>query len=114
MGFQNTFYTKCINIIIDSTGPSIIFRSILYEGHLGSSKHDLLSQSPIYKPYHVRYHFKELSFFYVMAEISLEYYNVDTTNIIVNTCLYTGKRQIPVENITFYLLISVQNINHSS
>ena len=27
-GFQITFYTKCINVIIDSTGPSIILRSI--------------------------------------------------------------------------------------
>ena len=28
IGFRNTFYTKCINAIIDSTGPSIILRSI--------------------------------------------------------------------------------------
>ena len=28
VGFQNTFYTKCINVIIDSIGPSIILRSI--------------------------------------------------------------------------------------
>ena len=28
VGFQNMFYTKCINIIIDSIGPSIILRSI--------------------------------------------------------------------------------------
>ena len=31
MGFQSTFYTKytkCINVIIDSIGPSIILRSI--------------------------------------------------------------------------------------
>ena len=27
IGFQNTFYTKCINVIIDSIGPSIILRS---------------------------------------------------------------------------------------
>ena len=27
-GFQNTFYAKCINAIIDSIGPSIILRSI--------------------------------------------------------------------------------------
>ena len=26
--FQNTLYTKCINIIIDSTGPSIVLGSI--------------------------------------------------------------------------------------
>ena len=26
--FQNTFYTKCISIIINSSGPSIILRSI--------------------------------------------------------------------------------------
>ena len=26
--FQNTFYTKCINVIIDSIGPSFILRSI--------------------------------------------------------------------------------------
>ena len=30
IGFQNTFYTKCINVIIDSIGPSIILRSILF------------------------------------------------------------------------------------
>ena len=28
IGFQNTFYTKGINVIIDSIGPSIILRSI--------------------------------------------------------------------------------------
>ena len=28
-GFQNMFYTKCINVIIDSIGPLIILRSIL-------------------------------------------------------------------------------------
>ena len=28
IGFRNAFYTKCINIIIDSIGPSIILRSI--------------------------------------------------------------------------------------
>ena len=28
IGFQNTFYTKCINVIIYSIGPSIILRSI--------------------------------------------------------------------------------------
>ena len=27
-GFRNTFNTKCINVIIDSIGPSIILRSI--------------------------------------------------------------------------------------
>ena len=28
IGFQNTFYTKYINVIIDSIGPLIILRSI--------------------------------------------------------------------------------------
>ena len=28
IGFRNTFYTKCINVINDSIGPSIILRSI--------------------------------------------------------------------------------------
>ena len=28
ISFQNTFYTKCINVIIDIIGPSIILRSI--------------------------------------------------------------------------------------
>ena len=28
IGFQNTFYAKCFNVIIDSIGPSIILRSI--------------------------------------------------------------------------------------
>ena len=29
IGFQNMFYTKCINVIIDSSGHSIILRSIV-------------------------------------------------------------------------------------
>ena len=29
--FQNMVYTKCINVIIDSIGPSIILRSILWK-----------------------------------------------------------------------------------
>ena len=29
IGFQNTFYTKSVNVTIDSIGPSIILRSIL-------------------------------------------------------------------------------------
>ena len=29
IGFQNMFYKKCINVIIDSIGPSIILRSIV-------------------------------------------------------------------------------------
>ena len=29
IGFRKTFYTKCINVTIDSIGPSIILRSIL-------------------------------------------------------------------------------------
>ena len=28
IGLKNTFYTKCINVIIDRIGPSIILRSI--------------------------------------------------------------------------------------
>ena len=30
IGFQNTFYQKCINVIIDSIGPSIVLRSIIH------------------------------------------------------------------------------------
>ena len=33
IGFQNTFYTKRINVIIDSIGPLIILRSILGSPH---------------------------------------------------------------------------------
>ena len=28
VGFQNIIFTKCINVIIDNIGPSIILRSI--------------------------------------------------------------------------------------
>ena len=31
LDFQNMFYAKCINVIIDSIGPSIILRSILWK-----------------------------------------------------------------------------------
>ena len=30
IGFHNTFYTKCINVIIERIGPSIILRSIYF------------------------------------------------------------------------------------
>ena len=30
IGFQNTFYTKSINVTIDSIGPSIILRCIFH------------------------------------------------------------------------------------
>ena len=32
IGFQNTFYTKCITVLIDCIGPSIILRSIYEKG----------------------------------------------------------------------------------
>ena len=35
IGFQKTFYTKCINVTIDSIGPSIILRSIYVTTALG-------------------------------------------------------------------------------
>ena len=31
--FRNMFYTKCINVIIDSIGPSIILRSIFLDSN---------------------------------------------------------------------------------
>ena len=34
IGFQNTFYTKCINIFTDSVGPSNILRSIFQKNEL--------------------------------------------------------------------------------
>ena len=43
--FQNTFYTKCINVIIDSIGPSNILRSIfkkqIYVSYIGYNKNNL-------------------------------------------------------------------------
>ena len=39
IGFRNTFYTKCINVIIDSIGPSIILRSI-YGGLIFALSHE--------------------------------------------------------------------------
>ena len=38
IGFQNTFYTKCINVIIDNIGPSINLRSIydFFKSHISS------------------------------------------------------------------------------
>ena len=35
IGFQNTLYTKCINVIIESIGPLIILRSIGNRVHTG-------------------------------------------------------------------------------
>ena len=45
IGFRNTFYTNCINVIIDSIGPLIILRSI-YRKHVhGDDIQDALSPS---------------------------------------------------------------------
>ena len=41
IGFQNMFYTKCINVIIDSIGPSIILRGI-FSADIGQSLKILL------------------------------------------------------------------------
>ena len=38
IGFQNTFYTQCINGIVDSICPSIILRSIIWPEHMQSLK----------------------------------------------------------------------------
>ena len=48
IGFRNTFCTKCINVIIDSIGPSIILRSILLVHYARSLKLD-------YSHYNVMY-----------------------------------------------------------
>ena len=39
IGFQNTFYTKCMNVLIDSIGPSIILRSICGESYEATCIH---------------------------------------------------------------------------
>ena len=41
--FQNTFFTKCINVIIDSIGPLIILRSI-HKNLLAQQAQDLLEK----------------------------------------------------------------------
>ena len=42
IGFRNTFYTNCINVIINSIGPSIILRSIFHEIRLlADDSHDI-------------------------------------------------------------------------
>ena len=38
IGFRNTFYTKWINVIIDSIGPSIILRSIIKKHYKAQNK----------------------------------------------------------------------------
>ena len=60
---------------------------------------------------YVWYHFNELSFLCVMAQISCRHEKYYCEYMY---CLYTGKRKMLVENLTFYLLKSVQNINNSS
>ena len=46
IGFQNTFYTIYINVIIDSIGPSIILRSILRgSGWLRAYQNDYVSNN---------------------------------------------------------------------
>ena len=48
IGFQNTFNTKCINVIIDSIGPSIILRSILRIYH-SSHRKSVMIYDPLTK-----------------------------------------------------------------
>ena len=43
IGFQNRFYTKGLNVIIDSIGPSIILRSIADIEQTPSSKNHCLA-----------------------------------------------------------------------
>ena len=50
IGFQNTFYTKGINVIIDSIGPSIILRSIV--GHFKNDNYSFFFCGPAIK--HIR------------------------------------------------------------
>ena len=47
IGFQNTFYTKCINVIIDSIGPSINLRSIVYQSLQSPSVRHHFQTSPL-------------------------------------------------------------------
>ena len=44
IGFQNTFYTVSINVIIDSIGPSIILRSIYLRNLLTHTVNILLQK----------------------------------------------------------------------
>ena len=53
-GFQNTFYTKSINVTIDSIGPSIILRSI-HKNHFETQAPDhleKLAESLLYNFHH--------------------------------------------------------------
>ena len=50
IGFQNRFYTKCTNVIIDSIGPSIILRSIVSIPSLLF----ILTRVPTHKKYRLR------------------------------------------------------------
>ena len=43
IGFRNTFLTKCITVIIDSFGPSIILRSIFIASNSKVQKQQLIS-----------------------------------------------------------------------
>ena len=68
IGFQNKFHTKCINVIIDSIGPSIILRSIL--------RKELHFLGLLQFPYHIVIHA-----YYVFAR--------HQTNLFL-VCLYIG------------------------
>ena len=47
IGFRNTFNTKCINVIIDSIGPSIILRSIFVDVSDQMSPRCQISLTPV-------------------------------------------------------------------
>ena len=57
IGFQNTFYTKCINVITDSIGPSIILRSI-YVLQCKRERLNTVISRPCKIPYHTMGPFK--------------------------------------------------------
>ena len=64
IGFQNTFYTKCINVIIDSIGPSIILRSIYMQKNM-------LPIYPRYLPFEVvNQYFKVWPYSYLLVSLS--------------------------------------------
>ena len=81
IGFQNTFYTKCINVIIDSIGPSIILRSIYWKSRRVRSCVKLrptgvISKPPVLEQVHKRkiaYHAYSQLLLLQMITLKLDY-----------------------------------------
>ena len=101
--FQNTFYTKCINVIIDSIGPSIILRSIvcseqspMYFSTVYANSEGTVAESSFVAQRHSKIHLSQ--------RVSLELNAEATSECPLLSFLYTVSLESYKEQIRAWLM----------